>query len=108
MSRFSNHQRALSDLARVRAAYSLLEVVLASSLCASALVPAMAILRDGLLAAEKIDTRHKLLLYGVQKMEEQQAIVAAIWTTGSTSGNFSADGYASIKYNVTRSDSSAS
>jgi hypothetical protein len=93
---------------RTRAAYSLLEVTLASGICLSALVPAMAILRDGLLAAETIDNRHMVMLYGVQKMEEQQALVAASWTTGSSSGNFSSEGHANIKYSVTRTDASAS
>lgn len=82
--------------------------MLASSICASALVPAMAILRDGLLAAETIDTRHKLVIYGIQKMEEQMALVAGGWSTGSASGNYAADGYTSIRYSVTRSDAGAS
>jgi hypothetical protein len=82
-----------------------LEVVLASAICASALVPALAILRDGILAAETIDTRHALLLYSVRKMEEQLAVVAANWTTGSASGDFSSEGHADIRYSVSRSDS---
>ena len=61
----------------VRNAYSLLEVMLASAICATALVPAMALLRDGLALADTIDTRHQILLCGVSKMEEQLAIVAA-------------------------------
>jgi hypothetical protein len=91
-----------------RRGYSLLEVVLASAICASALVPALAILRDGILTAETIDTRHMVLLYGVQKMEEQLAIVAALWTQGSASGDFAAEGHANIRYSVTRSDSAGS
>ena len=91
-----------------RRAYSLLEVMLASTICATALVPALAILRDGMLATEKIDTRHMMLLYGVQKMEEQLAVVAATWTTAAASGDYAADGHPSIRYSVTRSDSGAS
>src|SRR3990172_10186131 len=87
-----------------RRAYSLLEVMLASTICATALVPALAILRDGMLATEKIDTRHMMLLYGVQKMEEQLAVVAATWTTAAASGDYAADGHPSIRYSVTRSD----
>jgi hypothetical protein len=94
--------------ARSRCAYSLLEVMLASSICATAIVPALALMRDGMSNLTKIDTDHLLLLYGVQKMEEQQAICARSWTTGSTTGDFSADGNASIGYSVTRSDSAAS
>ena len=33
--------------------YSLLEVMLASTICATALVPALAILRDGMLTTER-------------------------------------------------------
>ena len=91
-----------------RRGYSLLEVILASAICASALVPALAILRDSLLAAETIDTRHMLLLYGVRTMEEQLAIVATGWTQGSASGDFASDGHANVRYSVTRSDDAGS
>lgn len=87
-----------------RKAYSLLEVMLASAICASALVPALALLRDGLTLADTIDTRHQILLCGVSKMEEQLAIVAATWSTGNLSGDFSADGYSGIRFTATRSD----
>ena len=49
--------------------------MLASAICATALVPALALLRDGIALADTIDTRHLLLTYGVSKMEEQLAIV---------------------------------
>jgi len=93
---------------RSRCAYSLLEVALASSICATAIVPALALMRDGMTNLTKVDIDHQLLLYGVQKMEEQQAICARSWTTGTATGNFSADGNASVRYSVTRSDSAAS
>jgi hypothetical protein len=67
-------------------------------------VPALALLRDGMTVAENIDTRHLLLVYGVSKMEEELAVVAATWTTGATSGDFAADGHANIRYTVVRSD----
>ena len=89
-------------------AYSLLEVVLASAICATALVPALAMLRDGMTLSDTIDKRHRLAIYGVSKLEEQMAIVAATWSTGTTSGNFAADGHASIRFTVTRSDDTAS
>jgi hypothetical protein len=91
-----------------RRAYSLLEVVLASTICLTALVPALALMRDGLSNAAKIDTRHRLLIYGVSKMEEQLAIVAASWATGSTSGDFASDGAAGIRFTANRSDSAGS
>ncbi len=90
-----------------RRGYSLLEVMLASSICAVALVPALAILRDGISATEAIDKRHMVLLYAVEKMEEQLAVVAANWTTAAASGDFASEGHPDIRYSVTRSDSAA-
>jgi hypothetical protein len=62
-------------------------------------------MRDGMSNASKIDTRHRLLIHGVSKMEEQLAVVAASWATGTTSGDFAADGAASIRFTASRSDS---
>jgi hypothetical protein len=90
--------------ANSRRGYSLLEVVLASVICLTALVPALAVLRDGMTLGDIIDTRHLLLTYSVSKMEEQLAIVGATWPTGTVTGNFASDGQASIRYSVTRSD----
>jgi hypothetical protein len=91
----------------LRGGYSLLEVVLASTICTTALVPALALMRDGMYNAKKIDTRQLILVYGVSKMEEQLAVVAASWTTGTATGNFAADGYASMRYSATCSDAPA-
>jgi hypothetical protein len=93
---------------RATAGYSLLEVVLASTICMTALVPALSILRSGMANASKIDTRQLMLIYGVSKMEEQLAIVAASWSTGTVTGNFAADGAAAIRFSATRSDAPAS
>lgn len=91
-----------------RSGYSLLEVVLAAAICASALVPALAVMRDGMTLGDIVDTKQLLLVYGVSKMEEQQAIVGATWVTGTVTGNFASDGQSSIRYSVTRSDAAAS
>jgi hypothetical protein len=87
--------------------YSLLEVVLAAGICASALVPALAYMRDSVKLGEIIDKRHLMMIYGVSKLEEQMAIVAATWATGTVSGDFAADGHANIRFTVTRSDAPA-
>jgi hypothetical protein len=92
---------------RVRRAYSLLEVVLASAICASALVPALAFMRDGIALCDIIDTKHLLLTCGVSKMEEQIAVVGATWASGTVTGNFASDGQAGILFSVTRSDAVA-
>lgn len=103
----SNRRRPFA-YRRARSAYSLLEVVLASAICASCLVPALAVLRDGIALGDIIDTRHLLLTYGVSKMEEQLAIVGATWATGTATGDFASDGQPNIRFSVTRSDSAAS
>ena len=71
---------------RAPKAYSLLEVVLASG----------------------VDARHLLLLYGVSKMEEHLAIVAAGWTEGTFTGSFAAEGHANVRFIVVQSDEVAS
>jgi hypothetical protein len=70
----------------------------------TALVPALAVLRDGIALGDRIDTRHLLLTYSVSKLEEQLGVVAATWATGTASGNFASDGQLNIRYTVTRSD----
>ena len=87
--------------------FSLLEVVAAAALMTLALVPALVILRDGMKWSRDVDTREKLLLYGVSKLEEHTALAAATWTSITTSGDFSADGHADLRFNVTRSDNPA-
>jgi len=96
--------RHVSRKAIVRRGYSMLEVVLASSICLTAIVPALSMLRDGIALGDIIDTRHLLLQYGVSKMEEQLAVIGATWTTGTLTGNFASDGQSSIRYTVTKSD----
>lgn len=101
--RFTTNSRG-----RARGAYSLLEVVMASAICASALVPALAVMRDGIALGDIVDTKHLLLAYGVSKMEEQLAIVGASWSTGTITGNFASDGQSTIRYSATRTDAPAS
>jgi hypothetical protein len=78
--------------------------MLASSICITAIVPALAMLRDGIALGEIIDTRHLLLTYSVSKMEEQLAVIGATWPTGTITGNFASDGQSTLRYSVIRSD----
>jgi hypothetical protein len=93
---------------RARTAYSLLEVVMASAICATALVPALALMRDGMTLANTIDTQHMLLTYAVSKMEQQLAVIGTTWTEGTSTGDFASDGHANIRFSVTTSDAPAS
>lgn len=99
-----NRRRRTILRAPMRRGYSMLEVVLASSICLTAIVPALAMLRDGIALGDIIDTRHLLLTYSVSKMEEQLSIVGATWPTGTVTGNFASDGQSTIRFSVTRSD----
>lgn len=83
---------------------SLLEVVMASSLAAIALVGSLALLRDGMIASRTIDQRQMMTTYAVSKLEEQLALVAANWTSGTVVGDFGADGNSTIRYVASRSD----
>jgi hypothetical protein len=86
----------------------LLEVVMASAICATALVPALAMMRDGMTLANTIDTRHMLLTYAVSKMEQQLAVIGATWSEGISTGDFAADGHANVRFSITTSDAPAS
>lgn len=99
-----------------RRGYSLLELVLSVALVAGTLVPALALLRDGLEFSRETDDRLLLSNYAVQKLEERLAIVATGWprvavepdpgqsSQGSNSGDLAADGFPFLRYTVTWSD----
>ncbi|HWL72561.1 MAG TPA: hypothetical protein VNQ74_01655 [Burkholderiaceae bacterium] len=93
---------------RAANAYSLLEVVMASAICATALVPALAFMRDGMTLATTIDTKHMLLTYAVSKMEEQLAVVGATWAEGTIAGDFAVDGHPNIRFAAVTSDAPVS
>jgi hypothetical protein len=101
------HRSRAQRTATSRRAYSMIEVLMAATICVSALVPALAMLRDGMALGDVIDTRHMLLNYSVSKMEEQLAVIGASWSTGTITGNFASDGQPSIRFMVTRSDDPA-
>lgn len=97
------HPLSVRHRGRLRA-FSLLEVVMASSLAAIALVGALAMLRDGMEASTTIDERQMLTNYAVSKLEEQQAVVAGNWSSATTSGDYTGDGHANVRFTATRSD----
>jgi Tfp pilus assembly protein PilV len=91
-------------LSKRRRGLSLLEVVMAGALLATALVPALSLIRRSMASGRDVEVRERLATYCVSKMEEHLALVSADWQTGTYSGNFSADGYASSRFQVVRSD----
>lgn len=81
---------------------------MATALIGGTLVPSMALLRDGMELSRKTDELQLLSNYAVQTLETQLGDVAANWTKGTPSGDFAADGFPRIRYNVTTDDAPAS
>lgn len=90
-----------------RRGFSLLEVLMASTLAAIALVSSLALLRDGMELSETIDNRLMITNYAVSEVERQLADVATNWTNGTQAGDFAADGHADIRYIANRSDAAS-
>jgi type II secretory pathway component PulJ len=97
----SRHERA-------RKAFSLLEMILATALVAGTLAPALAVMRDAMSISRESAKRALLSNYAVETLEYMQGVTMQSWTTGTTTGSYSSDGYANIRYSVTRSDAPAS
>ncbi|TWT66301.1 hypothetical protein Pla123a_46950 [Posidoniimonas polymericola] len=90
---------------RRRSGYSLLELVLAIALAGGTLAPALALLRDGMTVSRETDQQLLLTNYAIQILEERMAAASASWDDTAASGSFAADGFASIRYTATASDS---
>ena len=71
------NRRRAKLVAPLRHGYSMLEVVLASSICLTAILPALAMLRYAIALGELIYPHHLLLPYSLCKMEEQLAVIGA-------------------------------
>ena len=87
-----------------RRGHSLLEVVIAGALMAIALVPALRLMRDGLGVNHEIETRELLTTFCISKLEEHLALSSADWDAGGNVGDFSAEGYPDVRFDVACSD----
>ena len=87
-----------------RVGHTLVELVAASSLLAIALVPALSFLRDSFVRSRQLETQNALTSFCTSKLDEHLAQTSVSWTTGSVSGDFSADGFAQLRFRVDRSD----
>jgi hypothetical protein len=92
---------------RARGAFSLVEMIAATALMAGTVAPALAVMRDAMSISREATRRNLLANYAVQILESSSAAAMQSWTNGSSTGNFAADGYATIRYQVTRSDAPA-
>lgn len=82
----------------------MLELVVASSVIAMALVPALRLMRDSLRVGRELEDATLMSTLCASKLEEHLARTAADWVTTTSSGDFSAQGYSHLCYQVIRSD----
>jgi Tfp pilus assembly protein PilV len=94
-----------SPTPELRRGHTLLEVVLAGTIIAIALVSALRLMRDGLRTSRQTEIRELLTTFGASKLEEHLALVSADWQTGNDAGDFAAEGYPDLRFRVGRSDS---
>lgn len=80
----------------------------ATALVAGTLAPALAVMRDAMSMSREGLRRGLVANYAVQVLKAQAALVMQNWTSGTVTGGFSTDGYASIKYTAVKSDAPAS
>lgn len=98
------NRRALAIGQPSRSAYSLIEVVAAIGLMGATLVPALELVRSSMEQSSETDQRQLLALYAVSQIEQQLGIVGMSWSTGTFSGDYSADDNPNIRYDTVTSD----
>lgn len=88
--------------------FSLLEMLAATAIVAGTLAPALSVMRDAMAVSREAVQRNLVANYAIQILEGQAALAMQNWSNGTVTGNFSADGYSTVKYTATRSDAVAS
>ena len=88
--------------------FSLLEMVAATTIIATFLVPALSVVRDSMAKSREMNHRNVLSTYAGHFLEYYTSLAANNWTSAScfsTSFSFAApDGYAAIRIEITMSD----
>ncbi len=87
-----------------RRGQTLLELVAASTILTIALVPALKMMRDTIRVGRTTETANLMTTFCASKLEEQLMSTAAVWNPSTVSGDFSAEGYANIRFRVIMSD----
>ena len=90
-----------------RRGQTLLELVAATTILTIALVPALRMMRDAIRLGRATETANLMTTLCASKLEEQLMRTAAVWNPSTVSGNFSAEGYANLRYQVIMSDAVA-
>ncbi|MBX3434111.1 MAG: hypothetical protein KF847_12380 [Pirellulales bacterium] len=92
----------------VRHGLTLLETIAAAAIITATLVPTMVALRNGMTQSREATQREMLANYAVRLLEEHAALTMQNWTSGTATGTFAAEGRATLKYSVVKSDQPAS
>ena len=87
-----------------RSAHSLVEVVAATALMAATLVPAMQLVRLGIQKSAETDRHQLLSLYAASQIEQRLASTAMTWASATYSGDYTAEGHPSIRFETACSD----
>ena len=91
-----------------RPAQTLLELVCASTILALTLTPALRMIRDSMEQGQWVEKIEALNILCISKLEERLCVGAAAWSDSTTTGNFSAEGYSTLKYSLVASQDPAS
>ena len=89
---------------RRRRGQSLLELVAATTILTISLVPALRMMRDAIRVGRTTETANLMATFCTSKLEQQLMQTAASWNPGTVSGDFTAEGYANLKFQVVMSD----
>ncbi len=92
---------------RQRTAFSLLEMVMASTLLAGSLVPTLAAIRDAMAKSRDLSRRNLLSNYAVSILESKTALNMYTWSNSNTIGNFAIDGHPKVRFIEVSSDDPA-
>jgi hypothetical protein len=84
-----------------------MEMLFATALVAGTLAPALSVMRDAMSLSREAVQRNLVANYAVSVLESQAALVMQNWMSGTVTGNFLADGYATLKYSAVKSDAPA-
>jgi len=108
LSSFAHTARTRSFPAKVQwGGHSLLELLMATSITAVALVPTLSLMRRSMEVARRIERHDLVTTLAVSTLEEQLAQTAAQWSEATDSGTFASQGYSTVRYAAERSMQSA-
>lgn len=81
-----------------------MELVAATTILAITLVPALRIMRDSLSVSQEIEKANQMSSFCVSRLEEQMATTSGSWAETRLTGDYAAQGYPTLHYEVFRSD----